>query len=144
MPSTIQLVSREEFDDWCSRPFNPPKIATTHDKDLFFIEYWNCHSRIKGVLEALGRHDPVGDADFCMNDDAVVSRVISLTITSERLFTPAFVELSQRALRELPADYELWVTHDLLERELFFLAIFSDSVRGYFPKPEDVSLFSLK
>src|SRR5687767_7208279 len=95
---TYRCISKEELDRLLDRPYNPPEICDDREKKVFHDEYWATHHRCMDALMTLGTHDAFGDGDFCMNEDWYLSRGISVTLTSRKLWRMELIPLIQMVL----------------------------------------------
>jgi hypothetical protein len=140
----VIMMTEAELGAWLVVPFNPPgPYENESAEEAFADEYWGTHEEIVEGLRILGASDFYGDGDFCPNQDFEHSRVVGITLTSEKMMSPHLIPLCQHLLKKGPTEYEVMITHDLLDISEFWMFVTTDSVKVYFKETSDIRRFGL-
>ena len=103
-------ISRQQVYQRLRHPYNPPDAHDERTKRIFFEEWHIVRDRLLEVLSKFGENDEFDDLDFNLSDNAMLSRGIGVTFTSEKMFKSAVIEAIEEFLRELAWSYEVNVT----------------------------------
>lgn len=132
---STQIVSFDQINALLARPFNDPKSETNYSEKSFLEENQRMHAELKHRLALLGDFDEDetddDDADFWMSKGGGITRCISVTLTSRKMWTENLIALTQSFLRSIPKDYLVYVDSSLNLEQPIFLLVTKDCVMGF-------------
>ncbi len=134
------IVPFEELNALLTCPFNDPKSELDYSEKTFLDETQQMHESLKHKLKLLGDFDEDemddDNADFWMPKGGGITRCISVTLTSHKMWTECLISLIQSFLKSIPKDYLVYVDSSLDLEQPIYLLITKDRVVGSSENPQ--------
>lgn len=122
------------MDAFLGKPFNDPTLEEGYCESDFLKESSEAFSKLRRCLETVGKFDKNetnGDpADFWMQNSGGITRTLSVTLTSRKLWNDALIPLIQSFLNGLPKDYLVYIDSDFDLEEMIFILVMKDQALG--------------
>jgi len=129
-----RIVPFDELNALLEQPFNDPAADPNFDEERFCQENSDMHQSLQQKLETMGRFDEDetddDDADFWMQESDDVTRCISVTLTSRKMWNESLISLIQSFLQTLPEDYLVYVDSSLDLEEPIYIIVTKNEVLG--------------
>ena len=143
-----RIVSFDELNRVLTHPFNDPNADVDYVEGLFLEENQRIHELLKQHLTLLGDFDQDetddNNADFWIPKGGGITRCISVTLTSRKMWSESLIFLIQSFLKSLSKDYLVFVDSGFELEQPIYLLITKDEVIGSAENPCWLEPFGLR